>query len=63
MLTGQSPIDAAYAIKIPKGTVIYDGPVGYQGGAFVGGQNNLQIFVEKPWNISGAQVVREIPLP
>lgn len=26
--TGQSPIDKVYEIKIPKGTIIYDGSVG-----------------------------------
>ena len=32
VLTAKSHIDTLYAIKIPKGTVIYEGPVGNQGG-------------------------------
>ena len=34
--TGQSPIDKVYKLKIPKGTTIYEGPVGSQGGIYLG---------------------------
>jgi hypothetical protein len=56
-LTGKSPIDVVYTIKIPAGTTIYQGPVGSQGGVYVGGQNMNQIFVPEPWKIPGVQVV------
>ena len=38
-LTGESVIDTVYAIKTPKGTTVYTGPVGPQGGAYCGGYN------------------------
>jgi uncharacterized Zn-binding protein involved in type VI secretion len=50
-----SPIDTAFAVKIPKGTLVYVGDVGSQGGLFVGGSQ--QIVVVKPWTIKGVQVV------
>ncbi len=61
-LQSSSPVDAVYAIKIPKGTTVYEGPVGYQGGAYLGGQNNIQIYIETPWNINGVQVISENPI-
>jgi hypothetical protein len=60
-LTGSSPIESVYAIKIPKGTIIYEGPAGYQSGIFVGGKE--QIFISKPWEIPGVEVISETPLP
>ncbi len=44
--TGGSHIDCVYAIKIPKGTTIYTGPVGPQGGVHVGGYDIMQTFIE-----------------
>ena len=38
------------------------GPTGSQGGVYVGGANMTQIFVPKPWNITGVQVLEEIAL-
>ena len=49
--TNKSPVNAVYGLRIPKGTTIYEGPVGSQGGVYVGGGN--QIFVPKPWNSTG----------
>ncbi len=46
--TGSSHIDCVYAIKIPKGTTIYTGPVGPQGGIYVGGYDIMQSFIELP---------------
>jgi filamentous hemagglutinin len=43
-LTGSSPIESVYAIRIPKGTTIYKGPVANQGGVYVGGRNVEQIY-------------------
>ncbi|MFC3932563.1 hypothetical protein ACFOSE_07295, partial [Streptococcus dentapri] len=55
--SGQSPIDKVYKIKIPKGTTIYDGPVGSQGGIYLGGIGKQQIFIDSPWNIEGVEVL------
>ncbi|MBO1910123.1 hypothetical protein J4G37_35730, partial [Microvirga sp. 3-52] len=60
--TGTSPLNATYKIKIPKGTTIYEGPVGFQGGAFSGGMDINQTFVHEPWKIKGLEVLEEIPL-
>ncbi len=62
VLTGKSPINAVYKVKIPKGTTIFEGPVGYQGGVYLGGQGKLQIFVKEPWNIKGISVLEDWPL-
>ncbi len=62
VLTGSSPIDVVYAIKFPKGTTVYDGPVGYQGGPYLGGPNTNQVFVATPWNIKGVQVMQSTPI-
>ncbi|WP_210470755.1 hypothetical protein [Sporosarcina sp. 6E9] len=62
VLTGTSPLNATYKIKIPKGTTIYEGPVGFQGGAFSGGMDINQTFVHEPWKIKGLEVLEEIPL-
>ncbi|MCF6252869.1 MAG: hypothetical protein L3J75_16610 [Methylococcaceae bacterium] len=51
----KSPIDTAFEIKIPAGTKVYVGEVGSQGGAFVGGTQ--QIVVPKPWTIDGVEVI------
>ncbi|MCG8540566.1 MAG: hypothetical protein MJA82_11595 [Clostridia bacterium] len=62
-LTGVSPIQSNYAVKIPAGTTIYKGPVGYQGGIYLGGQDKIQIFIEKPWLVEGVKPLSEIPFP
>jgi len=62
VLTGSSSIDTIYAIKIPKGTTIYEGPVGYQGGVNLGGPDTNQIFVQSPWKIPGVQVLSSAPI-
>ena len=59
-LIGQSPLDTSFSVSIPKGTTIYQGPVGYQGGISIGGGN--QIFISKPWNIPGVNVIGSTPL-
>ncbi|MBO8157910.1 MAG: hypothetical protein H0Z32_15915 [Bacillaceae bacterium] len=60
VLTGSSPLESVYAIKFPKGTTIYVGPAGYQGGIYLGGGN--QIFIPQPWNIKGVEVISETPI-
>ncbi len=62
VLEGHSYVNANYAINIPKGTTVYTGPVGYQGGAYLGGQDILQTFIPKPWNIPGVKVISSKPL-
>ena len=41
----KSVIEQVYAVKIPAGTTIYTGPVGYQGGMYLGGLETNQIFI------------------
>ena len=62
MLTGTSPLNVTYKIKIPKGTTIYEGPVGSTGGVYSGGMNINQVFVQEPWKIKGLEVLEESPL-
>ncbi|MFU0791779.1 MAG: PT-TG domain-containing protein [Virgibacillus proomii] len=59
VLTGTSPINATYKVKIPKGTTIYEGPVGYQGGVYSGGLELNQIYIQEPWKIRGVEVISE----
>ncbi|MGE6718474.1 ribonuclease YeeF family protein [Peribacillus frigoritolerans] len=59
-LTGSSPLDSVYTLKIPKGTTIYEGPAGHQAGIYSGGGN--QIFVSEPWKIKDLEVINEIPI-
>ena len=61
-LTGTSPIDTVHAINIPAGTTVYEGPVGYQGGPYLGGQDVNQTFISQPWNIDGVNVIGSGPL-
>lgn len=60
--SGQSAIDKVYKIKIPKGTTIYNGPVGSQGGIYQGGLNKEQIFIDSPWNLDGVEVIDSWPI-
>ena len=62
VLTGTSKIDTMYEIRIPKGTIIYEGPVGYQGGIYLGGPSTNQVFVQTPWNTKGVQVLNSTPI-
>ena len=60
-LTGESIVDTVYAIKIPKGTTVYPGPVGFQGGVFCGGYDIMQTFIETPWKLD-YKVISKTPL-
>ena len=51
---GTSPIDTAFAVKIPAGTQVFVGEVGSQGGFYVGGTQ--QVVVPKPWTIDGVEI-------
>ncbi len=59
-LTGASPLKTIYTTKISKGTMIYEGPAGYQGGIYLGGMN--QIFIPEPWKINGIKVISSKPI-
>lgn len=56
----KSPIDTLFEIKVPKGTQVYVGEVGSQGGVYVGGTE--QIVVTKPWLIQGVEVISASPI-
>ena len=57
---GISPLDTAFAIKIPSGTEVYVGKIGTQGGLYSGGAD--QILVIKPWMIEGVEVLGAKPI-
>lgn len=61
LMTGESPIDTVFSVKIPAGTEVYVGPVGYQSGVHLGGAAD-QIFVREPWKLSGVEVTGSRPL-
>ena len=54
-----SHIDTVYAIKVPKGTTVYSGPIGPQGGSHLGGYDIIQKYIDSPWNF---EVVAKMPL-
>lgn len=54
----KSPVEKVYAIRIPAGTVIYEGPVGYQGGMYLGGMEIEQVFIREPWKIPGVTIMK-----
>lgn len=56
-LEGKSVVDTVYAVKIPKGTKVYTGPVGPQGGTYCGGYDFNQTFIEEPWKIKGVEII------
>lgn len=60
-LTGESVVDTVYAIKMPKGTKVYTGPVGPQGGAYCGGYDVMQSFIKEPWKLD-YKVISSNPL-
>jgi hypothetical protein len=62
VLEGTSILDNTYAVKIPAGTEVYIGPVGYQGSGYLGGMNIDQVYVPQPWNITGVEVVGSVPI-
>ncbi|EOF5101318.1 hypothetical protein ACK1QP_004714, partial [Salmonella enterica] len=58
---GTSPLDSVFKLKIPAGTKVYVGDVGYQNGIYLGGTQ--QIVVPSSWDIPGVQVLEQGPLP
>jgi filamentous hemagglutinin len=61
-LVGTSPIDAVYAVKVPAGTTVYQGPVASQGGIYVGGSGAQQTQIFIPKTTSGLTPVGVTPL-
>jgi len=57
---GSSPLDTVFKFKVPTGTKIYVGEVGYQHGIYLGGTQ--QILIPEPWDIPGVQVLGQEPL-
>ena len=47
--TDKSILDTMYYIEFPEGIPKYKGPVGYQGGPFLGGLNQEQYFIPNSW--------------
>ena len=47
--TDKSILDTMYYIKFPEGIPKYKGPVGYQGGPFLGGLDQEQYFIPNSW--------------
>ena len=45
----KSILDTMYYIEFPEGIPKYKGPVGYQGGPFLGGLNQEQYFIPNSW--------------
>ncbi|WP_127960431.1 hypothetical protein [Serratia microhaemolytica] len=56
----ESPLNTIYRIKIPAGTKVYVGNVGYQNGFYLGGTQ--QIVITAPWKIPGTQLMEKSPL-
>ena len=42
-------LDTMYYIEFPEGIPKYKGPVGYQGGPFLGGLDQEQYFIPNSW--------------
>lgn len=56
-LTGISRINTIYEIRIPAGTTVYEEPVEYQGGIYLGGMDKKQV---EPWK--GGEVLNKISI-
>ena len=48
-LDSMSPLNRVYMIEFPAGTEVYEGPIGYQEGRYLGGLKNEQIYIEDAW--------------
>jgi len=61
-LTGTSPVDTVYAVRVPAGTTIYQGPVGSQGGIYVGGSGKGQVQIFIPKTTPGLTPIGKTPI-
>ena len=53
-------MDTVYYIEFPEGIPKYKGPVGYQGGPFLGGLNQEQYFIPNSRNFG--KVIKSHPI-
>ena len=58
-LTGSSPLDSVYTLKVPKGTTIYEGLRAIKLKLFRWRKSN---FCVRPWKIKDLEVINEIPI-
>jgi len=56
----KSILDTMYYIEFPEGIPKYKGPVGYQGGPFLGGLNQEQYFIPNSKNFG--KVIKSHPI-
>ena len=56
----KSILDTMYYIEFPEGIPKYKGPVGYQGGPFLGGLNQEQYFIPNSRNFG--KVIKSYPI-
>ena len=56
----KSILDTVYYIEFPEGIPKYKGPVGYQGGPFLGGLNQEQYFIPNSKNFG--KVIKSYPI-
>ena len=56
----KSILDTVYYIEFPEGIPKYKGPVGYQGGSFLGGLNQEQYFI--PNSRDFGKVIKSYPI-
>lgn len=49
-----------YYIKLPEGIPKYKGPVGYQGGSFLGGLDQEQYFIPNSWKYG--EIINSYPV-
>jgi hypothetical protein len=61
-LTGESPMDSVISLELKPGEKYYYGPVSYQGGIHMGGNDRIQIFVPDARNKTIADFKIEQPL-
>ena len=59
---GASPVNTGFGVNVPSGSVIYAGPTGYQGGIYLGGQSQIQVFAPNIWTTPGVGVQSSWPL-
>ena len=58
---GNSNIKYDYSMIENPGPTVYTGPVGYQGGVYLGGEDIIQTFIREPWKLK-VEVISKTPL-
>ncbi|WP_336018049.1 hypothetical protein [Fusobacterium polymorphum] len=59
-LIGIAPLNTVYVIEFPAGTVVYEGPISYQGSFHLGGLEKIHIFIENSWQ--KGRIIDSFPL-